>query len=196
MNIATFNGEKTVSALAKRLLAEPITDTPKATQAEMEAALLRLNPQLSKIADLDKGTPIVVPDNFALDPAESTPPAGSLAAELLQQAEAALANLRATLKARSDEFTAQANQVQTWLKSQQAKDLVKEAPELKETFSAAASAAKALPKEQATVLTAETKAIDAVAEEVKTFRITNLRATANAASVGTTGLRGAPGVVR
>ena len=196
MNIAAFEGEKNVSALAKRLLAEPTADTPKATQAEMEAALLRLNPQLSKIGDLDKGTPIVVPDNFALDPAESTPPAGSLAAELLQQAEAALANLRATLKARSDEFTAQANQVQTWLKSQQAKDLVKEAPELKETFSAAASAAKAVPKEQATVLTAETKAIDAVAKQVNTFRIANLRGNANVNGGGTARSVGASGTVR
>jgi len=174
MNIAEFKGEKTVSALAKRLLAEPTSDTPKTTPAAMEAALLRLNPQLNKIGDLDKGTPIVVPDNFALDPAESTLPAGSLAAELLQQAEAALANLRATLRARSEEFTAQANEVQTWLKSAQAKDLLKETPELKETFTAAANAAKAAPKEQATALTAETKALDKVATNLKVFRTTNL----------------------
>jgi len=188
MNIAEFKGEKTVSALAKRLLAEPTNDTPKTTQAAMEAALLRLNPQLNKIGDLDKGTPLVVPDNFALDPTESTPPAGSLAAELLQQAEAALANLRATLKARSDEFTAQADQVQSWLKSQQAKDLVKETPELKEAFSAAASAAKAAPKEQAALLTAETKAIEKVAEQVQTFRITNVKA--NVAGLSRSGSAG------
>jgi len=176
MNIAEFKGEKTVSALAKRLLAEPTSDTPKTTQAQMEAALLRLNPQLSKIGDLDKGTPIVVPDDFALDPVESSPPAGSLAAELLQQAEAALANLRSTLKARSDEFTAQADQVQTWLKSPQAKDLLKETPELKETFTAAAAAAKATPKEQAALLAAETKALGSVSEQVKTFRVAATRA--------------------
>lgn len=76
MNIAEFKGEKTVSALAKRLLAEPGKDTAKTTQREMEAALLRLNPQLSKIGELNKGTPIVVPNNFALDPTESTLPAG------------------------------------------------------------------------------------------------------------------------
>jgi hypothetical protein len=176
MNVAQFKGEKTVSALAKRLLAEPTGDTPKTTPAQMEAALLRLNPQLSKIGELDKGTPIVVPDDFALDPAESAPPAGSLAAELLQQAEAALANLRATLKARSEVFTAQAGQVQSWLKSTQAKDLLKEAPELKETFTAAASAAKAAPNEQAALLTAETKEIEKVAEQVQTFRVTNVKA--------------------
>jgi primosomal protein N' len=184
MNVTEFQGEKTVSALAKRLLAEPTTDTPKTTQVEMEAALLRLNPQLSKIRDLDKGTPIVVPDNFALDPAESAAPMGALADELLAQAEAALANLRATLKARSDEFTAQAEQVQSFLKSQQAKDLVKETPELKETFSAAATAAKATPKEQAALLTAETKAISNIAEQVKTFRTTNLRATVAGSGIG------------
>ncbi len=186
MNIAELKGEKTVSALAKRLLAEPTSDTPKASQAEMEAALLRLNPQLSKIGELGKGSAVVVPDNFALDPVESKPPAGSLADELLQQAEAALTNLRATLTARSAEFTAQAEQVQSWLKSPEAKELVKETPELKETFTAAANAAKAAPKEQASLLTAETKAIDKVAEQVQSFRITNLKA-------NVTGLRGAGG---
>jgi len=192
MNIAEFKGEKTVSALAKRLLAEPGKDTAKTTQPEMEAALLRLNPQLSKIGELNKGTPIVVPDDFALDPTESTPPAGSLGEELLRQAESALANLRATLKARSEEFATQAEQVQTWLKSQQAKDFVKETPDLKETFSAAASAAKAAPKEQAAALEAETAALDKVMTEVKTFRITNLRA--NAAGLGGTRLTGSSGL--
>ena len=71
MNIAELKGEKTVETLAKRLLAEPSKDTPKTTQAEMEAALLRLNPHLSQIGDLEKGTPIVVPDDFSLAPEQS-----------------------------------------------------------------------------------------------------------------------------
>ena len=178
MNIAEFKGEKTVSALATRLLAAPIRDTPPATPAEMEAALLRLNPDLRRIGELEPGTPIVVPDNFALNPTESTLPAGSLGAELLQQAESALANLRSTLKARSEEFTAQATEVQTWLKSQAAKDLAKESPELKDAFSAGANAAKAAPKEQAAALSVETKALDQGAAQVKTFRISALRTSA------------------
>ena len=98
MNIAELKGEKTVKTLAKRLLAEPSKDTPKTTQAEMEAALIRLNPQLSQIGDLEKGTPIVVPDHFALAPEESATPTRGLAEELLQRAESALEALRGTIK--------------------------------------------------------------------------------------------------
>jgi hypothetical protein len=186
MNIAALKGEKTVKTLAKRLLAEPTKDTPKTTQAEMEAALLRLNPQLGQIGDLKKGTPIVVPDQFALAPDESATPTHALADELLRQAESALASLRGVIKERTDQFTVQTEQVQTWLKSQQARELVKESPELKAVFSDAARAAKVLPKEQAAVVKAETKSLDKVEAEVKTFRITNLRANASVTGAAST----------
>lgn len=186
MNIAELKGEKTVKTLAKRLLAESTKDTPKTTQAEMEAALMRLNPQLNQIGDLEKGAPIVVPDQFTLAPEESAAPTRALTEELLRQAESTLARLRIAIKERTDQFATQSDQVQAWLKSQQAKDLVKESPELKEVFSDAASAAKALPKEQAAVVTAETKALDKVEAQVKVFRVTNLKAGASAVERGRT----------
>ncbi len=178
-NIAEIQGEKTVASLAKRLLADPSKDTPKTTQSEMEAALLRLNPELDQIGDLPKGTVVVVPDTFALAPDESVTPAQSLANDLLDQAEKAVANLQATIKARTREFAAQSAQVQTWLKGDQAKQLAKQSPELKEIFSSAAAAAKAVPKELTATVTATTKALDQVAEQVKVFRITNIRGNAN-----------------
>lgn len=178
MNIAELKGEKTIKTLAKRLLAEPTRETPKTTQAEMEATLLRLNPQLNQIGELEKGTPIVVPDRFPLDPEESATPNRSLTEELLRQAESTLANLQVVIKERTDQFTTQSAEVQTWLKSQQAKDMVKESPELKGVFSDAAAAARELPKEQAATVTAETKALDKVAEEVKIFRTSNLTTSA------------------
>ena len=171
MNIATLQSEKTVKSLAARLLAEPTKDTPKSSQTELEAALVRLNPQLNKISELDPGTPIVVPDGFALAPNESDVPMQALADELLQQAESALKNLRVAIKERSDQFTAQSEQVQTWLKSQQAKDLVKESPGLKDVFSNAATAAKTVAKEQPVALTAQAKALDKVAAQVAAFRV-------------------------
>ena len=175
MNIAELKGEKTVKTLAKRLLAEPTRDRPKTTQAEMEAALLRLNPQLNQIGELGKGTPIVVPEEFPLAPEESAVPTRALTDELLRQAEATVATLRTLIKRRTDEFTAQTEDVQRWLKTQQAKDLVKETPELKEVFSGAATAAKALPKEQAATVIAETKALDKVSAQVREFRGSWLR---------------------
>ena len=178
MNIAELKGEKSVKTLAKRLLAEPGKDTPRTTQGEMEAALLRLNPQLSQIGDLEKGAPIIVPDTFALAPEESSKPTLALTDELLRQAEATLISLQEVIKKRSEQFTAQSDEVQKWVKSQAAKDLVKESPELKEILSDAASAAKTFPKEQAAVVTTETKALEKVAEKVKSFRLTNIRVSA------------------
>ena len=186
MNIAELKGEKTVKTLAKRLLAEPTRDTPKTTQAEMEAALLRLNPQLNQIGTLEKGTPIVVPADFPLAPEESVAPTRQLTDDLLRQAESALGVLKNVIQQRSEQFSAQSDQVQTWLKSQQAKDLVKESPELKTVFTDAANAAKVLPKEQAATVTAETKALDKVEAEVKVFRTTNLTSSAVLRSGGIT----------
>jgi len=100
MNIAELKGEKTVKTLAKRLLAEPSNKTKKTTNAEMEAALLRLNPQLSQIGDLEKGTPILVPDEFVLAAEESFTPSRSLAEELLRQSEGAVSRLQAVLQER------------------------------------------------------------------------------------------------
>ncbi|HEY2800189.1 MAG TPA: hypothetical protein VGI85_06320 [Chthoniobacterales bacterium] len=193
-NITELQGEKTVASLAKRLLADPSKDTPKTTQSEMEAALLRLNPELDQIKDLPKGTAIVVPGEFALAPDESTTPAHTLASDLLAQAEKAVANLQAMIKAGTNEFAAQSAQVQTWLKGDQAKQLAKESPQLKETFSSAAAAAKAAPKELTATVTATTKALDQVAEQVSVFRITNLRAnaTTTASSASVTSARLAP----
>lgn len=184
MNIAELKGEKTVKTLAKRLLAEATKDTPRTTQAEMEAALMRLNPQLNQIGDLEKGAPIVVPDQFALAPEESAAPTRALTEELLRQAENTLARLRIAIKERTDQFATQSDQVQAWLKSQQARDLVKESPELKEVFSDAASAAKALPKEQAAAVTAESKALDKVEAQVKVFRVANLKTEASTVGKG------------
>lgn len=186
MNIAELKGEKTVKTLAKRLLAEPSPETPKTTQAEMEAALLRLNPQLSNIGELEKGASIVVPDGFSLDPAQSVTPMRGLAEVLLQRAESALADLRVTLQSQAAQQAERTDQVQAWLKSQQAKDLVKDSPELKPVFTDAATAAKVLPKEQDATITAETKALDKVAAEVKVFRTTNLTTSATIRSGGIT----------
>jgi hypothetical protein len=186
MNIAQLKGEKTVKTLAKRLLVEPSKDTPKTTQAEMEASLLRLNPQLAKIGDLEKGAAIVVPDGFGLDPEQSTTPLRELADLLLQRAETALTDLRATLKEQAAQQAERTERVQAWLKDDQAKELGKQSPELKAVFTDAATAVKVLPKEQDATITAETKALDKVAAEVKDFRTTNLTRSATIRSGGIT----------
>jgi hypothetical protein len=170
MNIAELKGEKTVKTLAKRLLAEPSKGTPKTTQAEMEAALIRLNPHLSQIGELEKGTPIVVPGGFGLAPEQSTTPTRGLAEELLQRAESALDALRETIKEQATRSAAESDRAQTWLKSEQAKELVKQSPELKEVFSGAASAVKTIPKERSAAIAAEGKALDRIQVQLANFR--------------------------
>jgi hypothetical protein len=167
MNIAELKGEKTVKTLAKRLLAE---SSKKTTNAEMEAALLRLNPHLAQIGDLEKGTPILVPDGFALASDESVPPSRGLADELVRQSEEALTRLRAELRERTAQSAEQSERVQTWVKSEQAREFLRQSPKLKELFSAAAAAAKALPKEQNAALAAQTKALEKVQSQLASFR--------------------------
>ena len=146
----------------------------------MEAALLRLNPQLSQIGDLEQGTPIVVPDGFALAPDRSTPPARGLAEALLQRAESALADLRATIKEQAQQQAARAEQAQAWLKSDQAKELSRQSPQLKELFSAATSAVKSVPKGVTAVVAAEDKALAKVGSQLANFRAATLGTNASA----------------
>ena len=171
MNIAELKGEKTVKTLAKRLLAEPSKKTKKTTNAEMEAALLRLNPQLHQIRELKEGTPIVVPDEFALAADESFTPSRALTEALLQQARDAVSRLRAVVKERVERSAEEADRVQNWLKSAQAKEFVRQSPELKKSFSSAATAAKTVAKEQAEALTAEESALGKIKSQLAAFRV-------------------------
>ena len=171
MNIAELKGEKTVKTLAKRLLAEPTKRTKKTTNAEMEAALLRLNPKLNQIGDLKEGTPIVVPGGFGLADDESFTPSRGLTEALLEQARDAVTRIRAVVKERVKSSAEEAERVQTWVKSAQAKELVRNSPELKESFSSAATAAKTLAKEQAEALSAEDGALGKIKTQLADFRV-------------------------
>jgi hypothetical protein len=159
-----------IHLLAKRLPAEPSKSTPKTAQPEMEAALIRLNPHLDQIGELKKGTPILVPEEFKLAPDESLTPMRGIAEELLRQAEIALTNLRATLQEHLAQSAEQSDQAQTFLKSDAAKEFVRGASDLKEVFSSAPAAAKALPKEQAAAIAAQDKALGKVASQLADFR--------------------------
>lgn len=174
MNITELKGEKTVKALAKRLL-EPAAGAKSAkasSESELEAALLRLNPHLQGIADLEKGTPVLVPDTFALVRGESTA-AGSgagTAEDLLREAGLALESLRAALENSLAETGAEAERVQSWLKGGQAKEILERQPELKEAFGATAAAAKNLRKEHAALIAAEEKELDKLQAALASFR--------------------------
>lgn len=171
MNIAELKGEKTVKTLAKRLLAEPSKKTKKSRNAEMEAALLRLNPQLNQIRELKDGTPIVVPGGFGLADNESFTPSRGLTEAVLQQAQDALSRLRAVVKERIQRSAEETERLQTWLKSAEAKEFVRQSPELKDSFSSAATAAKTLTKKQTEILSTEESALGKVKTQLAAFRI-------------------------
>ena len=170
MNIAQLKGEKTVKTLAKRLLAEPSKKTKKTTDAEMEAALLRLNPQLSHIRDLEEGTPILVPDEFAVAADESFTPLRGLTEALLRQAEEAVSGVRAVLKERIARSAEETDRVKSWLETDKAKEFLRRSPDLKQVFSGAATAVKTLAKEQASVLSTEDSALGKVRSQLAAFR--------------------------
>jgi hypothetical protein len=90
---------------------------------------------------------------------------------LLQQARDAVTRLRAVVKERVAGSAEEADRVQTWLKSAQAKELVRNSPELKESFSSAATAAKTLAKEQAEALSVEESALGKIKSQLAAFRV-------------------------
>ena len=171
MNLTELRGEKTIKALAKRLLEQPAknTKTQKSDTTEMEAALLRLNPHLGQIGDLEKGTPVLLPENFPFALEEATPVIGN-AADLLEESETAFEKIRATLAESVEKAGEQGERVQAWLKGDGTKELIRRAPELREVFASAAAAAKGLRKEQASLADAEMKALEAVQAELARFR--------------------------
>lgn len=171
MNIAETKGDKSVKALATRLLATPAKGSVKATQAEMEASLLRLNPQLENIGELPEGTPIVVPDDFGLAPDQSTTPLRGLTEGLLAQNEAALTSLRGLFADGAEEATARTKRVEAWLGSKDAGEAVRVTPDLKEVFASAKGALGTASTEQATALAARTKALDELQEVLTAFRV-------------------------
>lgn len=184
MNIAELKGEKTVKALVKRLLEQTASSSPSAkgkrapstTESELEAALLRANPHLSQIGNLEKGTPILVPGEFPLKAAESADPrrrgggiGGNADDAWLRHAETALGGLRAVLGESVAQAGEQSERVQTWLKGDGAKEVLQRAPELKEAFRDTAAAAKALRDEQAALVTAQEGALGQVRSELASF---------------------------
>ena len=61
--------------------------------------------------------------------------------------------------------------MQTWLNSAQAKEFVRQSPELKESFSSAGTAAKTLAKEQAAALSDEESALGKIKSQLTAFRV-------------------------
>jgi maltose-binding protein MalE len=90
---------------------------------------------------------------------------------LLQQARDAVSRIRAVVKERVERSAEEADRVQTWLKSAQAKEFVRQSPELKESFSSAATAAKTLAKEQAEPFPAEERALGKIKSQLTAFRL-------------------------
>jgi hypothetical protein len=120
---------------------------------------------------LEKGTPILVPAEFNLAVDESVRPMRGLTEQLLRQSENALTNLQVSLQDRAARVSEQSDRAQSWLKSEQAKELLRRSPELKAVFSSAAAAAKTAPKEHAAAVASEVKALDKVQAQLTAFRV-------------------------
>jgi hypothetical protein len=82
-----------------------------------------------------------------------------------------VSSLRAIVKERVETSAEETERVQTWLKGAQAKEFVRQSPELKESFSSAATAAKTLAKEQAEAFSAEDSALGKIKSQLTAFRV-------------------------
>jgi hypothetical protein len=163
MKIAELKGDKTVTALAKRLLKESPSDT---SATELAATLVRLNPHLSDIGHLEKGTPILLPPDFAAAE-DAIDPLTSLAATLAQEAGKALQDIRTALRASASQVGNEIDQAQVWLKSEEAKLILRDVPELKEEFSKTASAASDLRKTEIALYAGQEKALKQLQAELE-----------------------------
>ena len=159
MNIAQLKDEKTISALAKRLLADPSKGSSKTSEKEMEAALLRLNPHLKQMSKLKKGTPILVPTEFRLAPNESVDPFRGIGEPLLRRSEDTLTQLREMLQQRATQAAESGDK---------AKKIVRR--DLLEGVFPGVAATKASQKKQAAVIAAQLKVLDKVASALAAFR--------------------------
>ena len=89
----------------------------------------------------------------------------------MQQARDAVTRLRAAVKERVESSVEETERLQTWLKSVEAKEFVRQSPELKESFSSAATATKTLAKKQAAVLSTEESALGKIKSQLAAFRV-------------------------
>ena len=165
MNVAALKNDKTVDALAKRLLKESPSPLPP---RELAAALLRLNPHLSRIDALEEGTPILLPPELASANDASMPEPGS-SVPLIEEAARALEELRVELEKSSAETTREIEEAQAWLKGEPAKQVLREVPELKEAFAKTAAAATELRKEQAAFLAGQEKLLRKLQADLPNF---------------------------
>jgi hypothetical protein len=164
MKVAELKHDKTVEALAKRLLKE----SPSSVSApELAASLLRLNPHLSRIDALEEGTAILLPPELASDDASALERGSS--APLIAEAARALEALRAELQKSGTAAVQEIEQAQAWLKGETGKQVLREVPELKEDFSKTAAAATELRKEQSAVLATQVKLLAKLQAELASF---------------------------
>ena len=165
MNVAALKNEKTVDALAKRLLKESPSAVPP---RELAASLLRLNPHLSRIDVLEEGTPILIPPELVATGEASAPEPGS-SIPLIEEAARALEALRADLEKSGAEASKEVEEAQAWLKGEPAKQILREVPELKEEFSKTATAATELRKERVAYLAGQEKMLRKLQADLPDF---------------------------
>jgi hypothetical protein len=148
-------GDKTIEALAKRLLKDFHAN---GSPSELAATLLRLNPHLGQIKHLAVGTPILLPQGLGSPDASAGPLAG-IAGVLVQQARAALHEIQTAMEESAVQAREEAKQAQAWLKSDQAKQILREHPDLKAEFSKTVTAAGKVRNEEGNLLAGQEKSL-------------------------------------
>ncbi|HEX8237102.1 MAG TPA: hypothetical protein VF600_14180 [Abditibacteriaceae bacterium] len=152
MRIATYNGERSVAELARRLfqLDEFTGNRAKEAAKEAEAALRNANPQLQDIRRMTPGTVLLVPEVEGIRHAPSdndNSPTQEVRDELFDQLRQTLSTARDTLE-KSNELRAQ--EIRGTIEVSQdreLKEMSRRIPELQERLPQIAESAKADLKE-------------------------------------------------
>jgi hypothetical protein len=109
--------------------------------------------------------------NSPLDADESFTPSRGLTEALLQQARDAVSRLRAVVKERVDAPPKRRIACKPGGRARKRRSFCTSRPELKESFSSAATAVKTLAKEQAEAFSTEENALGKIKSQLTAFRV-------------------------
>lgn len=168
MRLATYQGEKDLKTLVKRLFRIEGPQA-KALAREAEAALLRANPQLRNLKKVPEGTMVMVPEVKGTKPTAEIQQAEGWADKLLEEVRRAVAGLGPALEESAARQEQEANQTLERLKSKEMKQLAKSSPEWQERFKKVADTAKARIKAAKTLKESQAKVLAQMEKDLEEF---------------------------
>jgi hypothetical protein len=165
MKIITYQGERNLSELAKRMFSIRGQKAGELSR-KAEAAILEANPRLKDLKNVPEGTLLVVPDVPGVA-AGGADPGFTLGKEMVAQLRHALSGARAAIERSADSEVKQAKETTALVKSREIKDSVKGQPDLASRLPRIAEESNARVKDAESLKSARTQALDQLEKDLE-----------------------------